>query len=401
MKIGVDASCWANKRGYGRYTRELLRALIALDQDSDYRFFLDSATAQQSDDLPERVQLVLVETSLAAAQAASASGHRSLRDLWAMAQAVRRQGRDLDLFYFPSVYTFFPVMTPAKVVVTIHDTTAERYPKLIFPSWRSRLLWKLKVRWAVRRADLITTVSETSKQEIIKEFKLSEDAVRVVPDAVSTAFRPLNDPTQTRQVLAKYNLDGNQRFILYVGGISPHKNLATLVDAYAAATREMGFQDIILVLVGDFQEDVFYSSYPGLREKIEKLGMSDKVMFTGFVSDQELVHFYNGAEVLVIPSFDEGFGLPAAEAMACGTPVVASRAGALPEVVGHAGLLFNPHAPKELKDCLQRLIADEGLRKELSRKGLCRAREFSWQSSARAAAATFKELVDLNGASAA
>ena len=310
MKIGVDASCWANKRGYGRYTRELLQALVALDQDTDYRFFLDSATARQSDDLPERVQRVVVETSLAAAQAASASGHRSIRDVWAMAQSVRRQGRDLDLFYFPSVYTFFPVMTPAKVVVTVHDTTAERYPKLIFPNWRSRLLWKLKVRWAVRRADLITTVSETSKQEIIREFQLRDGAVRVVPDGVSTAFRPLNDPTQTRQVLAQYNLGGNQRFILYVGGISPHKNLATLVDAYAAVTLETGFQDINLVLVGDFQEDVFFSSYPGLREKIENLGMSDRVRFTGFVSDQDLVHFYNGAKVLVIPSYDEGFGLP-------------------------------------------------------------------------------------------
>ncbi len=401
MKIGVDASCWANKRGYGRYTRELLRALMALDKDSDYRLFLDSATDQQSDDLPEGVQRVVVETSLAAAQAASASGHRSLRDLWAMAQAVRRQGRDLDIFYFPSVYTFFPVMTPAKVVVTVHDTTAERYPKLIFPNRRSRLLWKLKVRWAVHRADLITTVSETSKQEIIREFKLKEGAVRVVPDAVSPAFRPVNDPTQTRQVLAKYNLNGDQRYILYVGGISPHKNLATLVDAYAAATRETGFQDVNLVLVGGFQEDVFYSSYPGLREKIESLGMSDKVIFTGFVSDQELVHFYNGAQVLAIPSYDEGFGLPAAEAMACGTPVVASRAGALPEVVGQAGLLFDPHAPEELKECLQRLIADEGLRKELGRIGLCRAREFSWESSARTAAATFKELVDHHGATAA
>jgi glycosyltransferase involved in cell wall biosynthesis len=392
MIIGVDASCWANKRGYGRYTRELLRALLALDQQNQYRFFLDAATASQSDDLPEQAQQVVIKTSQAAAEAASASGHRSLRDLWAMRQGVHQSGQDLDLFYFPSVYTYFPFKGSARVVVTIHDTTAERYPRLIFPNWRSRLLWKLKVRWAVRQASLITTVSEASRRHIMEEFGVREGEVRVVPDAVNTQFHPLEDRSHTPSALAQCGIGAQDAFILYVGGISPHKNLATLVEAYASLVRRKAGHEVKLVLVGDFQRDVFYSSYTELKRKVEALGVSEKVIFTGFVSDPQLLHFYNAATLLVLPSFDEGFGLPVLEAMACGTPVVASRAGALPEVVGEAGLLFDPYAPEELRDRLERMLEDASLRQEMGRKGLARAKEFSWENSARAALAAFQEL---------
>ena len=121
--------------------------------------------------------------------------------------------------------------------------------------------------------------------------------------------------------------------------------------------------------------------------------MTGKVFFTGFVSDLELVHFYNAAELLVLPSYNEGFGLPALEAMSCGLPVVASQAGALPEVVGDAGLFFNPYAPEELKECLQELLNDKRFCEKLGNRGLCRARKFSWENSARAALAVFDELV--------
>lgn len=370
MKIGVDASCWANKRGYGRYARELLRALLACDQQNTYRFFLDSETAQEVTDLPERAQVIVVKTAQAATRAAGAAGRRSLRDMWAMSRAVQREGRDLDLFYFPSVYTYFPLRTRAKVIVTIHDTIAEHYPQLIFPNWRSRLFWRLKVGLAVRQARLVVTVSETARREIIKEFGLKEEAVWVVPDAVSGDFRPLGSHPETRPVLARYDIGHAERFILYVGGISPHKNLATLLDAYASLLHGQGDPEVKLALVGDFRKDVFYSAYQVLRTRVEQERLSGRVIFTGFVPDSDLVHLYNAAEMLVLPSFDEGFGLPALEAMACGIPVVASRAGALPEVVGQAGLFFSPYSPEELREHLQRLLADHQLRAELGRKGL-------------------------------
>jgi glycosyltransferase involved in cell wall biosynthesis len=391
MKIGIDASCWANRRGYGRYTRELLTTLLASDNRNQYRLFLDSETARISNDLSEGVERVIVGASEAAASAASASGRRSVRDLWAMRRAVQRHGRDLDIFYFPSVYTFFPIKTSARVIVTIHDTTAERYPQLIFPNWRSRLFWKLKVQLAVRRADLIATVSHASRREIMREFGVSEDMVRVVPDAVGGEFYPIPDKSEIKDTLAKYGVNADERFILYVGGISPHKNLQTLVDAHASLIQSADMRDVKLVLVGDYQQDVFYSCYADLCERINALNASDNVTFTGFVHDADLVQLYNGANTVVMPSFDEGFGLPALEAMACGTPVVASNAGALPEVVGDAGLLFNPHCPEKLRECLARLLSDPKLHHELGFKGFQRAKQFSWENSALSALAVFDE----------
>ncbi|MGH9967699.1 MAG: glycosyltransferase family 4 protein [Pyrinomonadaceae bacterium] len=384
-----------NKRGYGRYTRELLRAMLTLDQENEYWFFMDSETARESEDLPEtgRVRQIIVETSQAAARAASASGRRSLQDVWKMVRAVRQHGRELDLFYFPADYTFFPLSTQARVVLTCHDTTAERFPSLIFPNQRARLFWILKVRWALWRADLVVTVSESAKQDLMNRFGLSDDMVKVVPDGVDPVFRPLADRVETNRKLAAYGLTSDQRFILYVGGISPHKNLATLVDAYASLVKESKDQGVKLVLIGDFERDVFYSSYPAVRDRVEALSLSGRVLLTGFVSDADLLHFYNAAELLVLPSFAEGFGLPALEAMACGTPVAVSNAGALPEVVGDAGLLFDPYSAQEIRQRLQQLIENEELCGELGRRGLERAQKFSWECSARRALDTFSGLV--------
>ena len=300
MKIGVDASCWVNNRGPGRYTRELLRALLSLDQQNDYWLFLDAETARQCEDLPEsqRASRIVIQTSQAAAHGASASGHRSLRDLWAMGRAVRQFSHDLDLFYFPSVYTFFPLRSSPKVVVTIHDMIPKHYPELMFPHWRNELLWRLKVRWAVWQANLIVTGSETAKRDIISALRIGEEVVKVVPNAVSTVFHPLHDRSQTRQVLAKYGIESPERFILYVGGLSPHKNLTTVIDAYASLIHRENVQDVRLVLVGDFAKDVFYSNYSALRERVEMLGLSGQVVFTGFVSDSELPYFYNAAQLL-------------------------------------------------------------------------------------------------------
>ena len=134
------------------------------------------------------------------------------------------------------------------------------------------------------------------------------------------------------------------------------------------------------------------SSYESLQRRIADLGLTQQVIFTGFVPDDELVHIYNAADIMVLPSFDEGFGLPAVEAMACGAPVVASRAGALPEVVGDAGIFFDPHSPRELKECLEALLRDTEKRLELRQRGLIRARDFSWERSAATALAALEEL---------
>src|SRR5262249_38745603 len=154
---------------------------------------------------------VVVPTSAAAARAASADGSRSLRDLWRMRRAVAAWGRRLDVFYFPADYTYFPVRTPARVIVTTHDMTDRRLPELLFPTWRSRLFWPAKIRLAIHRADLVLTVSETSRRDILDAFGLRPERVRVVGDAVDASFGAAPAGAQRTAVLERYGLRAGER----------------------------------------------------------------------------------------------------------------------------------------------------------------------------------------------
>lgn len=395
MRIGVDASCWANQRGYGRYTRELLRALVKLVPTDEFLFFLDDKTAHECLDLPasDRVRVITAPSSEAATRAASAAGQRTPRDLWAMGREVSRPDHRLDLFFFPSVYSFFPTWLRVPVIVTIHDTIPEQYPAHVFRTRRARAQWALKVRWATWQARAVVTVSETARHDIVKVFGVPPSRVHVVPDAVTPDFRPLEPRDVALATLERHGLGRETPFILYVGGISPHKNLSTLIDAYMRLVAEGAFGGTHLVLVGDIQADSFLSNYPQLRAVVAQSGYGERVHFTGFVPDTELVQLYNAAQVAVLPSLAEGFGLPALEAMACGTPVIVSRAGALPEVVGAAGRLFDPLQPAELAERLRELLSQSDLRQQCARRGLARARDFSWERSARVALDVFQAVV--------
>jgi len=287
------------------------------------------------------------------------------------------------------------VLSRSKMVVTIHDAIPEHYPEFVFPNWQARLFWNLKVRCAIWQAQAIATVSETAKRDIVDAFGIDAQRVRVIPDAVDGSFRPLGDQYAVATSLRNYGLRNDERIVLYVGGLSPHKNLETLIDAYGALVGGGSCTDVRLVLAGDFDRDVFYSSYPAVRRRIEDAGLAEQVRLTGFVPDPDLVALYNAAEVLVLPSFDEGFGLPALEAMACGTPVIASRAGALPEVVGEAGVFFDPQSPGQLKERLEEMLGDGVLRQRMARAALCRAQDFSWERSAQRALAMFEEVAGI------
>ncbi len=378
MRIGIDASCWANKRGYGRFTREMLTALVKQDKENEYVFFMDSVTAGPGN-FPPNVECIIINLSQPPTQAASASGRRSIPDILRMGRRVSKER--LDLFFYPSVYTYFPIFGRVKKIVTIHDVTAEKYPELIFSNRTNRTLWNLKVWLAIKQADLIMTVSEFSRQGIIEHFGISGENIRVVSEASVKDFRPIHETDFLSDTLAPFGLDISTRYILYVGGIAPHKNLSTLINAYSRLINDTNHKDVKLVLVGDYERDAFLIDN-NLQDLLKHLQLKDKVIFTGFISDKELVCFYNAAMVFVLPSFMEGFGLPAVEAMACGTPVIGSKTSALPEVVGDAGLFFDPDKPDELLEHLTTIVEDGALRKKLAQRSIQRAATFSWQKSA-------------------
>lgn len=392
MKIGIDACCWANKRGFGRFTRELLEALLKLDEANEYLFFIDSETSRV-EDFPSRAKLIVARTEYSAVNAASADGRRSLSDLWAMTREVYKH--KVDVFFFPTVYSYFPLLNRTKTVVTVHDMIADHHPDLVFPSRKSKFFWKLKQNLAIRQADVVATVSENSRKEIAEYFRIPEAKMRVISEAARPVFRVLPPTNGFVSALAKYDLAPGDRFLLYVGGISPHKNLKALILAFKR-THDSETDRPKLILVGDYENDPFFSAYPDLRRQVSDLGLDDRVLFTGFVPDEDLAYLYNAAMMLVFPSFEEGFGLPAIEAMACGTPVAASCTGSLPEVLGDAGRFFDPSDVDSMSAVIKDLLADEPERRKMRDSGLVRSQKFQWKRAAEETLAIFDELAGID-----
>lgn len=385
MRIGIDGGCLPNRRGFGRFAREVVRALAEAASPHEFVVLVDRPSLEHVD-IPTRMETVAVEVREAPSRAASASGRRGVRDLLAMGRAASKSR--LDLMYFPASYSFFPVWNCGKVVVTMHDTLALAHPELVFSTWKGRLAWAVKEHAAVRWADRILTVSQAARADLAAMFKLDPARVGVVPEAADEVFQPMTNGPDSRRILDGYGIDGSRRFLLYVGGLSPHKNLPRLIEAFAAGTMP----DVDLVLVGDLK-DVFLTHVPVLKGAVARFGLEGRVRFTGFVPDSDLAHIYSRAYALVQPSLMEGFGLPPVEAMACGTPVLSSRAGSLPEVVAEAGEFFDPLDVGGMAEAIRGLLADPERRDRLACTALARSRTFTWSASARSLLTCFDSLL--------
>ena len=386
-RIGFDGGCLTNRRGFGRFARQVLAALARSRAGRDLVALIDRPSIDLVE-VPVGVEVVPVPVREAPSRAASSQGRRGLLDLFAMGLTASRAG--LDLLYYPASYSYFPAWNVGKVVVTVHDTMAYKHPDLIFPNRRGRLAWRIKERAAVRRADRLVTVSESARRDVMEWHRLPESAVGVIPEGPSEAFYPRPAGPGSDAVLDRRGIDPSRRFLLYVGGLSPHKNLLRLIEAYA---RSGAPADADLVLVGDLG-DVFHTHVPELRGAVARLGLAGRVRFTGFVPDEDLAHLDSRAYALVQPSLAEGFGLPPLEAMACGTPVLASRAGSLPEVIGDAGRFFEPTDVDAIADAIRRILDDPAGRDRLAARALNRSRLYTWDAAASALWAEFDALTN-------
>jgi glycosyltransferase involved in cell wall biosynthesis len=375
--IGIDGGCWSNQRGYGRFLRELLRALGQVGASHHYTVYLDSGSYPLFD-LEGPFEARRVATRQGVGEAATAESHRSLGDLLRMSLAVRDP---LDLFFFPSAYSFFPLLRPIPAIVGIHDTIADRNPQFSFSSRQQHLFWRLKMRLAIAQADTILTVSEYSKRTIAEWFGVPASRIAVLREAAALEFGVTTFEPPARP------------FALYAGGISPNKNLALLIRAFAQSqARTQGAE---LLLAGDYTSDRFKGNYAELQALVAALGVGSQVVFCGFVPDHELCRLYNTCTVFVMPSLDEGFGLPAIEAMSCGRPVIVSRGNSLAELVGDAGLTVDPLSAADLAAAIDRVFLCGELRRSLGERALARAREFTWEASARQLLEVFERTVEV------
>ena len=389
MRIGVEATCWNCRRGYGRHLRSLFHAVCSLDHSNEYVLFVDTPLDSLLQPLPPAAQLTQVAVSVPAAVAAKADGRRSLADAWSMSRAL--SSADLDCLIFPTLYSYVPVFTRAKKVLIIHDVIAERLPQHVFPNQTGRMWWRLKSELARAQADRIVTVSEYSRRALIAEFGLEADRVKVVGEAPDPIFRPLAEAALpaavtsqgvTGQAVTGQGVKRHGRLLTYVGGFGPHKNLSRLLDAFEKLTAQPRFDDLLLVLVGDYETDPFYSGYGELRKRLAGSAIEQRVIFPGFLPDEDLVQLLNCSSLVVLPSLMEGFGLPGVEAAACGIPVVATEQSPLKELLGDGVLAFDPYDAGALQRSIERVLEDESLRRRMSQAALRASGALGWRQAA-------------------
>jgi glycosyltransferase involved in cell wall biosynthesis len=370
MRIGINALFLQKPTtGMGQHLFHLLEGLDALD-DKDQQYILLSprfrrAYTLQTPQLSGRFREVQVVSALARL------GENVEQVWWEQAGIVRAGVREhIDLLHCP--YWSNPLWAPWPTVVTVHDVIQFVLPEY---AWRkiSRVYFGIVSRGA-RRADAIITVSECSKRDIVKLLGLPPERIHVIGNAVDSSLHPVRDAWLLAAVRERYGIA--PRFVLYFGGFDLRKNVPRLIEAYAALPASLR-KEYQLVIAGRYQH-LGHPLYPDPRRTVERLGLEGRVIFTGQIREQDKAPLYSAATVFAFPSLYEGFGIPVLEAMACGTPVVTSNSSALPEVAGDAGLLVDPYRTEAIAEGLRKLLEEQPLRDELARRGLERARLFTW-----------------------
>ncbi|MBN1811369.1 MAG: glycosyltransferase family 4 protein [Anaerolineae bacterium] len=367
MRIGIDVRITHyTQGGISNYALRLIRALAALDADTDY-----CVLHSRKDHNPP-----LPAVNFRPIVCWTPSHHRLER--WTLGIEATRLG--LDLLHSPDFIP--PAFGYRRSVITVHDLNFLYYPQ--FLTAESRRYYNGQIEWAVRRADHILADSHATKTDLVSMLSVEPEKVTVVHLAADPTYHPLAEE-EAGKVVAKYGLKPG--YLLFVGTLEPRKNLPGLLQAYRLL-RDARTTDEPLVLVGGkgwLYDEIF--------ERVEVLHLTQHVRFLHDVPNADLPGFYSAAGLLTMLSFYEGFGLPALEAMSFGTPVVASDRASLPEVVGEAGLLANPDDPEDIAQVLGRVLTDEALQAQMRKQGLAQAARFTWDKAARESLAVYQEVV--------
>lgn len=367
-RIGFDATAAVTQGGgIGRYTRELLEAL--LEVNVDYRFRIFAARAEQ--DIPVNIPLYAGERATFRVLPFSPKWMYRLWYRLRLPLPVQLFSGNLDLFHSPD-FVLPPVMGNVPTLLTVHDLSFALFPETFTPSLVNYL--NRVVPWSVQRATHILADSESTKRDLVRLYRTPVEKVTVLYSGVGEEFKPIADVEALAAVRKKYQL-GERPYLFTVGTLQPRKNLQMLIRAFRPIAAKQTHNLIIAGGKGWLYEEL-------LRES-EQQGVENVVRFVGFVDDRDLPALYSGATALLFPSLYEGFGLPILEAMACGTPVIASDASSLPEVVGAAGMLVSPHEQEQWTRAMETLMQDSNLREHFIAAGFAQAAEFSWQNAAR------------------
>lgn len=373
MRVGLFGDRLARGKritGVGGYITGLVRALGALESQHEFVLFSTREERPVPPGTYGSVPTGVIGLPRRPVQAAWAIlGRPRINDL----------GGAFDLLHIlvPSV----PVPTDRPLVVTIHDLMPLKFPS--FFTRKNRVLFGLAVEQARQQASRIITISEATRRDVVDLLEVPESTVDVVHYGPPATFRPLSSHA-AKSVLERHGLM-ETTYILFVGEVTQRKNPLALVEAFGTVSRI--FRQCRLVMVGPMG-----LGSERVLQRVSQLGLDERVTFRGHVAHDDLPALMAGASVFVLPSAYEGFGLPVLEAMMCGTAVVVSDAGSLPEVVGDAGYVVADAAPDRLAEAIVELLSDESLRADFVRRGHSRVQQFSWERAARETVAVYEKL---------
>lgn len=357
MRIAIDARGinWYHGTGIGTYTDNVVRNLLNIDKNNYYRLYWSERNWE--DFIRSNTSIIMTSKK-----------HTKFFEQNYINQDLIKS--NIDIYHVPQNGIGLNIETNCKKVITIHDLIPYIMPETVGKGYLLKFL--KEVPNLVQDVDGIITVSEYSKKDILKFFPIDPEKIFVTPLAADNIYKPLDKALCREFISKKYNL--NKPFILYVGGFSPRKNVRLLINSFLEVFPLLN-KDHILVIAGARKD---------LGEYLNKQysNLSSKIVFTGFIPQEELPVFYNSCEAFVYPSLYEGFGLPPLEAMSCGAPVITSKVTSIPEVIGDNGLLIDPNAADDLAEALEKLLNDESLKQNFSEKGLKQASKFSWENTA-------------------
>ena len=362
MRIGVDARKLRDG-GIGTYIRNLLGVFFGRPEGHQFVVFL------LEEDLG-----ALARPGFAAEEVRVRAGKYSVSEHWGLARAARRA--KVDLYHSPHYTLPLPIHCPA--IVTVHDLIHVRFARF-FPAGAG-IYARTIAGAAVRKARLVLVDSSHVRDDVQEILGVSSDRVRVVPLGISREFTR-RSAEETERFLRERLLPS--AYFLYVGARKKHKNLALLIDALGKLPPS---ERLPLVLSGP----AWTMAHP-LAQRAQRTGVLSCIHFAGALHDDDLALLYSGAALYLQPSLDEGFGLPPLEAMACGTPVLSSPAGALRETLGDAAVLLPPSEPEVWAEAMTELLQNSLRREELIRRGLAHARTYTWERTAQLTMSAYGE----------
>ncbi|PLR80755.1 hypothetical protein CVD25_08340 [Bacillus canaveralius] len=358
MKIGFDmafALTPANNRGVGVYTRQLIKAIQPLSKDYSYYYFRPNSS--NTEDLSRQLKAFISQNNI-------------------------------ELYHINSTFDYYNSHAlqrnwfgNARLAVTLYDIIPLLFENQYLPLPHMKKHYMQNIEF-VKSCDMIFVISDTTRKDAVEKLNIKPEKIKVIYGALCEHF-------SDESILSATTWNGSTKpYILYVGGCDYRKNLDRLIAAFAKVNHRLKskFQ---LIIAGNIPEDQRFF----IKLNIKKANVTDDVLFTGFVSNEELIQLYKGSELFAFPSLYEGFGLPVLEAMACGVPVLTSNSSALKEIAGEAAYLINPKSIDDIAQGMEHLLTNAEIRNTLVNRGFERVQQFQWTNVAKLVLEGYQQLL--------